>query len=488
MFNHVYSFLRALRILWGLKTITRKNRYRLWRKSINLYLSFLAFTDRDRPAIQLRGAMTAAVLSAVYDYDTDWKRSQSPETSLFFRMLDELLRQHPRKEEATALARELFQTDWQNRLSADGLERGSVALRFYCLVIGSDWMSRYNVSEINSFGRKLQIVDDCLDLEQDRALGHTNCFRTSEATRFRSELIEFLASGFFWRLAKNSSIYRLLRRKCQIILGQTEKITLRQLFRTSHPRIGLYAIILALIGFRFFSPVPWLLAMFAAISFACITWSIMTWNDYVDREQDRKKGKNFASDNPDVLRQYWLAINTGAVCSLTLTMLLDWRVALFSTGCWGLGLCYSYIPHWYITQNLVVSFCSAAPVVVGSIAAWQINRKPLLMFTVLFFMVFNREIYLDMRDQGIDRGYKATIPVRQSQPGSAMVALVLGGFVWPLFIGFYPEPLVSIVGFAGVAVAFITARLFLHPKRAPTAVKTMSWTIILLFAAVALTQ
>lgn len=220
--GHLVYIFWALRTLWGLKEISRLNRLRLWRKSFNLYLAFLAFTDKKRPTLQLKRAMISAYLSAVYDYDTDWIRTKNPETSMFFRELRRLLKDHPNEEAAIKAAEDLFQIDWENKLSVHGLERGSVALRFYWLVIRSEWMEDYTENEIDSFGRKLQIVDDILDWEKDTEKGHTNCFNTEEKISYVVEGERFLDSPFFCKLVKNSWIYWLLRRTCKRKLRRME--------------------------------------------------------------------------------------------------------------------------------------------------------------------------------------------------------------------------------------------------------------------------
>ncbi len=219
MRRHVPCVGLALRILWGLKAITIANRLRLWRKSVHLYLAFLAFTDRERPREQLRWAMISAVLSALYDYDTDWVRTPDPETSIFFKQMDRLLDADPDRQSGRVIARELFRQDWSRNLSAHGLERGSVSLHFYRLVIGSRWMSRYSDKQIDVFGRKLQIVDDILDLERDREAGDLNCFvHIDQATKevLAREARAFFVSPFFRALEENSPrIYGFLRRTCE---------------------------------------------------------------------------------------------------------------------------------------------------------------------------------------------------------------------------------------------------------------------------------
>lgn len=213
--SYLRCFVWALQVLWELTEISIVNRLRLWRKSRNLFLAFLAFTDRERPAEQLSGAMSCAVLSAVYDYDTDWIRTPDPEASFFFRLLNSLLQDHPSRTSAITIARKLFRTDWGNRLSVSGLERGSAALRFYRLVIGSRWMAEYSDDEIDFYGRNLQIIDDLIDRESDARSGDTNCFLTPDAQLCADQIRLFFLSRFYCALEENSLFYRLFRVRCE---------------------------------------------------------------------------------------------------------------------------------------------------------------------------------------------------------------------------------------------------------------------------------
>ena len=117
----------AFVILYKEKTISRMDRFRLWKKSLNQFVCFLAFTDKKRPVQQLEGAMVSAVLSAIYDYETDWVRIKDINNSIYLK----LLKQYAFLSLAYERARQLFISDWKGELSEHGLERGSIALVFY---------------------------------------------------------------------------------------------------------------------------------------------------------------------------------------------------------------------------------------------------------------------------------------------------------------------------------------------------------------------
>lgn len=211
MFTHIRLAIWAFLVLWNFKSITPRNRFRLWKKSGALYLAFLAFTDEKRPKGQLERALKSAIMSAMYDYETDWARVDDPYQSLSFTLLEEWVE----SDELSREAKDLFWLDWGGSLSTHGLERGGAALKFYAGYIGAQWLSQYTVYNLISFGNKLQIVDDCMDLPYDSAAKHKNCFLTNQRGQFMRELSDFLESVFFQELSRRSWVYRYLYRKCQ---------------------------------------------------------------------------------------------------------------------------------------------------------------------------------------------------------------------------------------------------------------------------------
>src|SRR3989338_1864620 len=72
-----------------------------------------------------------------------------------------------------------------------------------------------------------------------------------------------------------------------------DMVSLKQLVATSRPPTAVFAFVLTIISFRCFPETPWLLMVLTALSFACITASIMSYNDVVDCIRDLKKGKPF---------------------------------------------------------------------------------------------------------------------------------------------------------------------------------------------------
>lgn len=488
MINLLKNAFWALYILWGQKDIAKIDRYKLWRKSLRLYLSMLGFADKLRPQVQLRRVMICAVLSAIYDYDTDWRATPNPETSIFFRLLNKLLKNQPECEVAIAQAQDLFKQDWKKQLSADGLERGSIALSFYTSIIRSDWLMSFTNVQILDFGRSLQIVDDFLDLEQDEKQGDLNCFLTADAEKYEQELRLFFDSEFFRNLENHSLIYSFLKYKCLKKLRLKKRI-FKQLFETTHPKTGPYAFVAVLLGFNFFSETSWILAMLSATAFMGITWSIMSFNDIVDRDHDRKKGKIFASENPIELILFWLQLSGITLALLTLCFALSPASALFCLGVWLLGLMYSFMQRMVLIQNWIVAACSASPVLVAAFGNGYIYTKQALLFIAIALLIASKEAYLDIKDRLVDKGYKKTLS--SESPGGYAGAVMYTNSLALLF-GFslllYPNTLVNLASLLTGVAAFKYSRLLLHPELAIKSARYVDVMIITLFAAVFISQ
>ena len=474
MKTHLRLAFWALQMLWRLKGIWLVDRFQLWRKSINLYLAFLAFTDLERPFNQMKSAMLSALLSAVYDYDTDWTFGNRHGNN-FFSLL-----QHIESEKARTLATGLFNTDIQHKLSDDGLERGSVALRLYWLVIKSAWMQSYTPEQIDQFGRNLQIIDDLLDLEGDRVAGDTNCFLIEDRTQeFVAEAEEFLKSDFFERLKRNSKVYRVLEGKVRKTLQSfgTDPVTFKQLFATGRPHTGLYAFALSLIGFGFYEATPWVVILFTSLAYAGLTMNIMIFNDWVDRENDRKKGKMLASEHSQELMQYWQRLS--GVTALILIPIAYWSVplAIYTTLVWAVGILYSYAQRRYLLNNALVALCAGAPVLSGAVYHGEIRWIAICTSIIFMGLIFINEMYKDVKDRNTDDGYKITMPIKR---GSVLTLWQTIKFIHLPAILFvlHPNPWVRWFGIAAISlVTFQQAAAFLHPEWINRPLNTMRLTL-----------
>ncbi|MFH1536981.1 MAG: UbiA family prenyltransferase [Patescibacteria group bacterium] len=494
MLKHVRCVLWALQVLWQLKRISVSDRLRLWRKTFNLYLSFLAFTDSCRPTNQLQRAMLCAVLSAIYDYETDWQRTDHPGGSMFFGLLDSYQFLIPAK--AMIEGKKLFFRDWSNSLSVSGLERGSEALRFYNLVIASQWMSDYSSQQITQFGAKFQIVDDLLDLDKDREKGDLNCFISDNPRVRAEEAREFLESDFFRVLQVSSRVYRVIRKKCEQRLKQLaeeDKTTLAKLAKTSRLPGMAYVAVMVIAGFRFYQVNSWWFVASVVLAFIGIHNSIMSYNDYVDREHDRKKGKTFASDHSQALLKYVVGLSGVTVGLLLLVGWQDPAVAVFCGLVWVMGLAYSHFPGLLLVNNLVVALTAASPALCGLVHERAFKPEPILLFGFFVVLLLIREVYLDIRDAKIDKGYKRTVPVVTGYAQTWMwlikLNFVLAGVV--VIYSLVPETnwwIFSAGTFTCTAIMFNQSFLLLNPRWAETCKWSMDWCVRVFLITLLLTQ
>jgi len=480
---HLQFVLWALQVLWGFKAISSMDRLRLWRKSINLYLSFLAFTDKGRPYEQLKQAMIGALLSAVYDYDTDWPRGDRHGSNFLT-----LLSRYVESEEIKKIATKLFDSETEKSLSPDGLERGSVALIFYRKLINAEWMRKYSDDDLAIFGRKLQIIDDLLDLERDYVAGDMNCFLVEggeRAKEFALEAEEFFQSDFFEELKQNSKVYRILEKKIRkkLLRFGIHGTGLGNLISAGRPTTGVYAFLLTIIGFRLCGDEKSMECGLAATVFALLTMSIMIFNDYMDRNHDRKKGKLTASENPKEFLRYWWLLNTLILALLGALAWLNAWAALFCALVWIVGIFYSFIPHWYLIQNLIVAACSASPVLCGYRKDSDL-ASIIIIFLIFASLIFINEVYKDTKDRGIDKGYKATMPVRLGHTNT-FFRIILAQYVpatlmLMLVTIHWNRTIMWLMLTAMPLLAFQQAMTFLHPELIRKPMATMRWIITIL--------
>ena len=97
------------------------------------------------------------------------------------------------------IALDLYAKDAGGQLDEDGLERGSIALRFVTRLIGSEGFFAERI-DIDYAGRLWQLVDDLLDYESDLQAGDLNCLQSSNRLQYlkraESLLLEPFASTF----------------------------------------------------------------------------------------------------------------------------------------------------------------------------------------------------------------------------------------------------------------------------------------------------
>jgi len=170
------------------------NRY--LRKCLNLGLCYGAFTNKWSVIAAVR-AGDAAFLCCVYDVASDWRGFENePRTQL-----EKVLHRFAPKS-GVDLALDLFEMERTERLSADGLERGVLALQFVAGLAGStDKFQRYGIDTV---GRLLQMIDDILDIEEDIAHDDQNCFLGPRRILYLAELTHF--SPFLEQVFSRSSV------------------------------------------------------------------------------------------------------------------------------------------------------------------------------------------------------------------------------------------------------------------------------------------
>lgn len=191
----VYSFRYA-----GALAISRGERVRYAKKSIRLALCYAGFgTPWNLKEAWKAGK--AALLSCAYDVVTDWRHFDKEARSAFESVLAD-----SSQVELQNLAMTLYDKDWSNQLSADGLERGAVALEFILKTMECERQRATTWGDLNKLGELLQIVDDVFDCEDDLAAGDQNCLTTPNRTAHLTRLLEDLSRENSQRLFGQRSV------------------------------------------------------------------------------------------------------------------------------------------------------------------------------------------------------------------------------------------------------------------------------------------
>ena len=432
VFNHIRQALWALAVLWKFKTIRRIDRLRLWMKTVRLYASLLAFTDAWRPKQQLGNAAICALITALYDYEIDWVPISNKKDSITVR----IIHQYVGHGYASAIAEKLFQEDLGDQLTADGLERGSVAFAFYRAVIGSTWLKAYSVQDVAALGRLLQILDDALDVEKDRTVGDKNCLLLDYPDRYIAEGRSFLGSGFYRALEESSPLYKLLHWRALEAFNALQGVgpSTRELFRATRPHTAAFALVLTLVGFKL-TGFEWIPALLSAIAFGAATASIMVFNDLMDRDNDVKKGKALAFEHPAAVFGAWQKWSGTMLLFLLPLSIASWQLVLFIGVVWSAGTYYSFAGLRYPWNNVLVAACSASPVLVGPLHAGVITTEVVQATFVgwaIFWLIHANEIVKDVGDVDVDKGYKVTLATKTSPAFALIVSIML---VFPAALG-----------------------------------------------------
>ena len=158
------------------------NRY--LKKSISFGLCYAGFGIPGRMQ-EAWAAGEAAFLCCAYDVVTDWRHFDPEARSIYERILHTRVPQS----ELQVLVMELYEKECLSLLTEDGLERGSIALRFTLKMMGAEKAREIEWGNIDELGRLLQIVDDVLDYEEDIISGDQNCLASIRRNVYLRELL-----------------------------------------------------------------------------------------------------------------------------------------------------------------------------------------------------------------------------------------------------------------------------------------------------------
>jgi 4-hydroxybenzoate polyprenyltransferase len=190
-----------------------------------------------------------------------------------------------------------------------------------------------------------------------------------------------------------------------------------QIINAHRPLTIVYTCGAVIAGFKLTTGMNYSTALMV-LAFCLVTGNIMIFNDIMDREHDKLKGKDFCSKHPR------FAFYIFILCCVKITVLLkiiagaDVLVSFFIALVWLTGLLYSFrfVRMLCLKQTVMVALCSASPILCGAIHARRAPASVYLVFFSFVILVFARELVKDILDSAIDEGYKKTLPTQMGVP------------------------------------------------------------------------
>lgn len=183
----------------------------------------------------------------------------------------------------------------------------------------------------------------------------------------------------------------------------------------ARPKMGLFALLLVLAsarahGVSLWEPKLWLVGGV----FAWATVAVVALNDYVDREHDRGKGRTLASDAPEQWLRWTVATWGLLVVGCVAVGILSAASLWWLLPALALGAGYSWLRKVPYLSGVTVSltYALSAPLAASVALEPALGLRTLWLTLAVGLVVYGRETIADVEDLPIDRGYKATLPVR----------------------------------------------------------------------------
>lgn len=207
-------------------------------------------------------------------------------------------------------------------------------------------------------------------------------------------------------------------------------------------RVSLLATLIAVASYRLCGAEIRMLPILAICIICMVT---MVHNDYRDRHHDVRKGKNLAFSRP---KQFLFLLLLLWTCTLGVIGIVAWAnlwTGVLLSGMAAVALAYSETRSIPFMPAIIVSLTSASPALLP-LTEGAANYLSIVFFVAIALANYGREIFGDIEDMEIDRGYKHTIPSATSFRHPEKLAGVL------MTIG---AGLVPVVHPMGVAVAWL---------------------------------
>ncbi|MCX6755061.1 MAG: UbiA family prenyltransferase [Candidatus Nomurabacteria bacterium] len=181
--------------------------------------------------------------------------------------------------------------------------------------------------------------------------------------------------------------------------------------------------------------------VFIVFCIACLT---MIQNDYHDRDNDRRKGKYFASiytkELQGALYLLWeIVVLTIVICYKYSLINIPQFVLLII--CIAVGIFYSYSRKLVFIPSMITALVSASPLLFVSMEEYY--SISIMFFLIVFLLILGREVIKDFENRNNDMAYKQTIFTQRriTEKNGLRFAGVLFFLAGSIAIFFPPEKL-----------------------------------------------
>ena len=173
----------------------------------------------------------------------------------------------------------------------------------------------------------------------------------------------------------------------------------------------------------------WLCSFFVFLSCS----SSMLYNDWIDRDHDKRKGKYFTSEKEKYFFCYVVIFYLAQIAYCVYLFKINNFYGIIGLCMMILGVLYNYVRNFDLLSNLIVSLSFALTCLFAITNSYTLEGIVWMVF--IFLTAYAREIIKDLIDMGIDKGYKRSMALRFGTKTTSISAAYI--LVWSMILLFF---------------------------------------------------